>query len=190
MPARAARVAQIAAGVAAGLGIGIGTATLITQDWLEDEGWRLVPYLDSAGIPTVCAGHTGRDVVMGRPWTEGECIAITIHDLVVHGKPIIAALNRATQGEIRAWVNFAGNTGITATLQSTGMRLQREGQRIAACEQMLRWTFITVDGRKVDCRTAGRLCPGLPARRDRQMARCLSTMPTETVLLSYTVEQS
>lgn len=178
------RVGRIAARVAAGLGLSLGTATIITHDWITDEGWRLVPYRDSAGIWTVCAGHTGPDVIPGEPWTEAECEGVTVLDIVRHGRPVLAALENPTPGEQIAWIGFAGNVGVSAFLNSTARRLQAAGRRVEACQQLTRWTYITVDGRKVDCRQAGTLCPGLPARRDRQLARCLSN---GTVLARWTV---
>lgn len=180
------RVLRIAAGVASGLGISLGTAALLTSDWLADEGWRLAVYIDPAGIPTVCAGHTGPDVHIGDVWTEAECEGVTVLDIVRHCKPAMAAMHDPTPGEIVAWCGFAGNAGVNAFLGSTGLRLQQAGQRVAACEQLLRWVYITVDGRKLDCRDARNNCPGLPLRRDRQLARCLSD---GTVLASFEVTQ-
>lgn len=152
----------------------MGTATLVTQDWIEDEGWRLDVYRDSGGIPTVCAGHTGPDVRIGDRWTVERCEAAAVDDIVRHGQPVLRWLHDPTPGEIAAWVGFAGNVGVGAFQSSTALRLQRMGERRQACEQLLRWVYITVDGQKVDCRTAGRLCPGLPERRERQLVRCMS----------------
>lgn len=171
------RDTRIAAGVAAALGISFGTAVLIVEDWIEDEGWVLTPYQDSIGRWTVCAGHTGPDVIPGEAWTESECEGITIYDIVRHGRPVLNALVDPTDGEIRAWVGFAGNVGVGAFLSSTARKLQNAGQRVAACEQLLRWVYVTIDGRKVDCRVAGN-CRGLPIRREKQMARCLSDLAT------------
>jgi lysozyme len=180
------RVQRIATGVAAALGLSLGTASVLVGDWIADEGWRLQVYRDSAGIPTVCAGHTGPDVRMGDRWTEDECIGITVHDIVRHCGPVMQRLVDPTPGEVVAWCNFAGNAGVQAFIQSTGLRLQQAGQRVAACEQLLRWVYITVDGRKLDCRDPKNNCRGLPDRRDRQMARCLSD---GTVLASFEVRQ-
>lgn len=184
------RAQRIAAGVAAALGLALGTAAILTDDWLTDEGWRLNVYRDSAGIPTVCAGHTGPDVRMGDVWTEAECIGITVYDIVRHCRPVLERLADPTPGEVAAWCGFAGNAGIQAFIQSTGLRLQQAGQRAAACEQLLRWVYITVDGRKLDCRDPRNNCAGLPARRERQMARCLSDLAAASpsaVLLSFEV---
>lgn len=178
------RVVRIAAGVAAGLGLSLGTAAIITSDWLADEGWRTMPYRDSAGIWTVCAGHTGPDVRPGERWTDAECEAITVVDIVRHCGPALSAMRNPTPGEIAAWCGFAGNVGVTAFLNSTGLRLQQAGERVAACEQLTRWVYITVGGQKLDCRDPRNNCAGLPVRRDRQLARC---MQDGTVLQSFEV---
>jgi len=185
------RAQRIAAGIAALLGLSAGTATIVTNDWLEDEGWRLTVYLDSIGRPTVCAGHTGPEVVMGDTWTEDECIAVTIADIVKHGKPVLDALIAATEGEKAAYIGFGGNAGVAAFLNSTMRELQNRGERAQACLQFRRWVYVTINGRKVDCRTAGRLCPGLPERRERQLKRCMQDVepppppPRPTAELRY-----
>jgi lysozyme len=167
------RVERIALGVVASLGLSMSAATLVTEDWLKDEGWELTVYLDSIGKPTVCAGHTGPEVRLGDVWTEDECVGVTVVDLAKHGKPVLDALIDPTTGEIVAWIGFAGNTGVTNFLHSTGLRLQRAGQRVAACEQLPRWVYVTKSGRKLDCRIPKNNCRGLPIRRQEQLARCI-----------------
>jgi lysozyme len=164
-------VARIALGVSAVLGITYGAAELYVTDWITDEGWRLDVYLDSIGKPTVCAGHTGPEVRLGDVWTVDECVAVTIVDLNKHGQRVINALKNPALGEFVAWATFDGNTG--AFLGSTARRLQNAGKRAEACLQLRRWVYVTVNGRKVDCRTAGKLCRGLPPRRERQLERCM-----------------
>lgn len=165
---------RIVAMVAAALGLGLGTAGLLVNDVAKSEGRRHTVYLDPAGIPTVCDGITGPQVVPGKVYTDAECDDLLAEHIIRHCLPVLGALRTPQPGEIVAWCDQAYNTGVRAALTSTGIRLQQQQRRQEACAQILRWTFITLpDGRKVDCRTAGRTCPGLVSRRDRQYARCL-----------------
>lgn len=40
------------------------------------EGVRHNPYKDIVGVWTVCYGHTGKDIIPGKTYTEAECKAL------------------------------------------------------------------------------------------------------------------
>jgi lysozyme len=174
LPLPRSAAARIAFGLAAALGISYQTAVEITEDWHEDEGLVLEVYRDSAGIPTVCMGHTGPEVRMGDVWTMDQCIETAIADIVAHGRPVLNALIDPTSGDVRMWIGFTGNTGVGAFLASLGRKLQNAGRRVEACHQVTRWVYITVAGQKLDCRNPKNNCRGLPDRRDKQVSRCLA----------------
>ncbi len=50
------------------------------------------------------------------------------------------------------------------------------GDHAGACRAMAAWTYITVRGQKVNCRTAGKLCRGIVIRRDEEVSRCLEAL--------------
>ncbi|ELW9383363.1 lysozyme, partial [Klebsiella pneumoniae] len=45
------------------------------------EGVRYNPYQDVVGVWTVCYGHTGKDIMLGKKYTETECRALLSKDL-------------------------------------------------------------------------------------------------------------
>lgn len=45
------------------------------------EGVRYNPYQDVVGVWTVCYGHTGKDIMLGKKYTEAECRALLSKDL-------------------------------------------------------------------------------------------------------------
>ncbi len=45
------------------------------------EGVRYDPYQDVVGVWTVCYGHTGKDIMLGKTYTEAECRALLNKDL-------------------------------------------------------------------------------------------------------------
>ena len=44
------------------------------------EGVRYDPYQDVVGVWTVCYGHTGKDILLGKKYTEAECRALLGND--------------------------------------------------------------------------------------------------------------
>ncbi len=40
------------------------------------EGVSYIPYKDIVGVWTVCHGHTGKDIMPGKTYTEAECKAL------------------------------------------------------------------------------------------------------------------
>jgi lysozyme len=71
-------------GVIAGGGGAIAIASaLITGPTGNDglEGVRYNPYQDVVGVWTVCYGHTGKDIMLGKKYTEAECRALLSKDL-------------------------------------------------------------------------------------------------------------
>ena len=53
---------------------GIVLASLaLTATIRQDEGREYQPYLDIVGVPTVCDGITGPDVVPGKIYTDADC---------------------------------------------------------------------------------------------------------------------
>ncbi|HEJ0336414.1 TPA: lysozyme [Klebsiella aerogenes] len=45
------------------------------------EGVRYQPYQDVVGVWTVCYGHTGKDIMLGKTYTKSECDALLDKDL-------------------------------------------------------------------------------------------------------------
>lgn len=89
-------------------------AALITGPTGNDglEGVRYQPYQDVVGVWTVCYGHTGKDIMLGKTYTETECQALLDKDLNAVARQINpyikVPLPETTRG---ALYSFAYNVG-------------------------------------------------------------------------------
>ena len=127
------------------------------------EGLRQKPYLDAVQVPTVCYGHTGRDI-QPRWYSEQECRAILQQD----AEKAAAAVRRLarvpmTQPVFDALVSFTFNVGEGNLASSTLLRKLNAGDTVGACNELPRWN-----------KAGGRVLPGLVARRAAEQQLCLS----------------
>lgn len=141
-------------------------ATLIAA---PAEGIRQVVYYDPPGIPTVCVGHTGPDVVPGRHYTLDECNALLTQDM----RKAVDAVDRCAPGApvevLAAFSDAAFNVGevIACDLQrSTAARKLALRDYRAACEELLKWDKARVAGVMV-------ALPGLTKRRHAERDLCI-----------------
>lgn len=122
-----------------------GVALALTSPLLEEiEGVKHKPYKDIAGIWTVCAGITGKDVIIGKTYTKRECDALLAKHIKVaknevdkHVKVEIPATMRA------AMYSFTFNAGVGAFRNSTMLKLINHGRLPEACQQLWRWDKFT-----------------------------------------------
>lgn len=125
------------------------------------EGVKLKPYLDVGGIPTVCAGNT-KDIE-DREYSPSECAQMLERDVVTHGMEMLACVDvPLTQPEYEAYVSFSYNVGTPAFCGSTLARKLNAGDRVGACNELLRWN-----------RAGGKVMRGLTKRRQAERELCL-----------------
>lgn len=138
----------------------------------ESSGQRhLMPYQDIAGNWTVCNGHTGPDVHPGIAWTDDQCDAQDIIDLDKANAAVHACgVGKMTVNQESAFTDFALNTGRGTFCRSSMAREISLGRAAAACTHILKYVFVG----KINCRTAGKTCPGIPLRRDWEYQLCVS----------------
>lgn len=137
--------AAFAASTAAMASFVIGMAVNQAEPW---EGMVYRAYKDIAGIMTVCMGHTGPDIVIGKTYSDAECRALAFADmkreldivltcsphLLWH--PIIAIA-------IGAWsYNLGGNRYCTSSLRIAFDK----GDFEAGCDAMGLYTKARVNG--------------------------------------------
>lgn len=149
------RNALIAASSAGAIAIG---GVLIT----DQEGVKYTPYLDPVGIPTVCAGVTGPDVVMGKTYTKAECDNL----LYKHMLPAVAAVDSSVKVKLNDYqkaslYSFTYNVGISAFKSSTLLKKLNQGDLPGACNQLRRWTY-----------AGGKQWKGLITRREVERQLC------------------
>lgn len=127
------------------------------------EGVRYQPYRDVIGLWTVCYGHAGSDVMLGKTYSETECRALLNKDLTAVARQINPFIRveipEATRG---ALYSFVYNVGAGNFRTSTLLRKINQGDIQGACDQLRRWTY-----------AGGQQWKGLITRREIEREVCL-----------------
>lgn len=123
----------------------IAAAMLGGHDGLE--GRRYEPYRDVVGVITVCDGHTGKDIVPGKRYTDAECDALLNKDLAQVAARIDPLIKASIPNSERAALySFAYNVGAGAFASSTLLKKLNAGDQAGACNELKRWTY--ADGKQ------------------------------------------
>ncbi len=150
-----------AGGVAAAvLTLAAGTVAL----W---EGNRPDVYRDIVGVPTVCFGHTGRDVVMGQPRrTREQCDRLLAGDLAHAYAHVQRCIRHPLKPETAAALtSFVFNVGPSGVCGSTLQRHANRGEIAQACGQLMRWVY-----------AGGKRVKGLVNRRQAEYRLCMQPL--------------
>lgn len=128
------------------------------------EGRKYEAYKDVAGVWTVCDGHTGRDIVKSKKYTDRECDRLLWNDLQPVKKGV-DSLVKVPLGEYQraALYSFTYNVGLNAFSKSTMLKKLNGGDVVGACDEMRRWVY-----------AGGMKWRGLMNRRDMERSLCLS----------------
>ncbi len=142
--------------------LAIATVFLGGQDGVE--GRKYEAYRDVAGVWTVCDGHTGRDIVRGKKYTDRECDQLLWKDLQP-AKRTVDNMVKVPLGEYQraALYSFVFNVGSDAFSKSTLLRKLNRGDHEGACEEMRRWVY-----------AGGMRWKGLQNRREMERSLCLA----------------
>lgn len=149
--------AQKVAAVLAAASLSIGTIAA----W---EGKRNVGYGDklAGNLPTACFGAT-QGVVIGRYYTDDQCMAMLARDAVSHGVEIANCLPDDLPVQMRAaFTSAAYNIGSGAFCKSSMSRKAMAGDYTGACNALLMW--VNAGGKPVQ---------GLVNRRSAERQLCL-----------------
>jgi lysozyme len=147
----------------------IGTAGLALLQ--NSEGYRPKPYLDPAGIPTVCWGHTGSDIVWNKTYTKAECEIIRDRDIVTHLTGIKRCIKvPLTQNQQDAVLDLSFNIGVSRTCSSTLVAKLNRGDYVGAANEFPKWNKAKVNGKYV-------VLPGLDRRRKAERDLFLTKVP-------------
>ncbi|HBM0000719.1 TPA: lysozyme [Salmonella enterica subsp. enterica serovar Kodjovi] len=152
---------KVKALLAGGAGaIAIAAAMLGGHDGLE--GRRYEPYRDVVGVITVCDGHTGKDIIPGRRYTDAECDALLNQDLAQVAARIDPLIKASIPNSERAALySFAYNVGTGAFAKSTLLKKLNAGDQAGACNELKRWTY-----------AGGKQWKGLVTRREIEHEVC------------------
>lgn len=152
------KIAKVLAGFglsAAAIMAGSGTVSFF-------EGKANTAYPDPVGIVTICYGET-IGVKKGDYKTDEECLESLASELVEHEKGMLKVVKvPLSTKEQAAYLSFTYNLGVKAFTNSTLLRKLNSGDRIGACNELLRWN-----------KANGKVLNGLTKRRQEENKLCL-----------------
>lgn len=131
------------------------------------EGEKRTVYRDIVGVPTVCFGHTGKDVQVGQPArTAAECKRLLTADLRVAYVHVERCITHPLWPEqAAAFTSLAFNAGPGAVCGSTLQKKANAGQMAQACGQLMRWVY-----------AGGKRVQGLVNRRQAEYQLCMKPL--------------
>lgn len=161
--------ALIAAGVAG------PSAYVATELTVPSEGFLTHLHDDPVGKPTACIGHLIQPGEKAySTYTEDQCIAMFVADWVKHEKLLDSVVKVPYRSEWMrgAVTDFTFNKGIGNVKSSTMLKNLNDKNYDAACLQLTRWVYGTVDGKKI-------VLKGLDIRAKAQYKYCMGQEPSE-----------
>jgi lysozyme len=139
------------------------------------EGNVLRVYADTlaGGLPTWCAGRTGREAKVGTRLTADDCREVNKVTLLEYGYAVLGCVEWAqlTEARLIALTMFAVNVGKEGACSSRAVRFINAGQVIEGCNALV--TGPT--GQPVWSFAGGRFVQGLANRRKAERALCLES---------------
>ncbi len=133
------------------------------------EGRVHTVYLDPVGIPTVCDGITGPDVVWGKTYTDAECDALLHKHLAVAEQgarkvlPLYATYNKWRQASL---IDFTYNAGVGNLASSTMAKRFNAKDEVGGCMELVKWVKARKNGILITLK-------GLVTRRGAEEELCL-----------------
>ncbi|HHW4683367.1 MAG TPA: lysozyme [Xylella sp.] len=150
--------------IAFGLSTALAIAAAIIIQW---EGVSYQPYQDIGGVWTVCYGHTGADVVLGKTYTRAECDAFLQADMKQANAAVRGCLPVPMAAHMEAaFTSAAFNIGPKVVCGSTLQRKALANDWPGACAELDRWKH-----------AGGREIRGLVLRRADERALCEGRAP-------------
>ena len=76
------------------LGVGLASSLAISGAFIVApfEGKENKAYIDPVGIVTVCFGNTGKEAVLGKSYTDDQCLDQMAEDLKQHDKQLMSVV--------------------------------------------------------------------------------------------------
>lgn len=126
------------------------------------EGVRYKPYKDVVGVWTVCYGHTGKDIIRNKIYSDAECRALLDKDLSNVAWQVNQVVTFDIPVEMRGAIySFVYNVGIGNFRSSTMLRKINSGDIAGACNELKRWN-----------KAGGVVWKGLATRREIEREVC------------------
>ncbi len=103
-------------------------------------------YIDRVGgieVPTVCAGVTGPDVIIGKTYSDPECDHLEAKHIKIAETAVLTSLTYPAHDYTKAsFISFTYNVGVGAFKRSTLLKKANAGDLRGACDQLSRWIFV------------------------------------------------
>ena len=167
MPAALLRKGAIPAALLAAL-----TSPMAYHHLERWEGNVLHVYADKLanGLPTWCAGRTGREAVVGTRLTADDCREVNKTTLLEYGYAVLGCANWAhlTAPRLVGLTMFAINVGKDGACNSRAVRLINAGQVADGCRAL----HTGPDGKPVWSFAGGVYVQGLQNRRQAEATLC------------------
>jgi lysozyme len=158
---------QTIAGAGGGAALMAIVLSVIQPSIEKVEAVKLRAYRDIGGVLTVCAGHTGPDVVVNKVYTPAECDKLTKRDIEIASSGILKHSPHLIWHPIQlaAVISFTYNVGLSNYAKSSVKSSFNAGNFQAGCSAMLKYKYVN-----------GVVTQGIINRRNKEYALCTSTL--------------
>lgn len=154
------------------LGVGLGSALAISGAFIVApfEGKENKAYIDPVGIVTVCYGNTGKEAVLGKTYTDEQCLDQMATDLKEHDKQMLSIVKVPFKSDYQhaAMLSFMYNAGIGNFSSSTMLKKLNAKDYVGSCEELTKWVYAKKQKLK-----------GLVIRRSLEYRYCMNEIPVE-----------
>lgn len=154
------------------LGVGLGSALAISGAFIVApfEGKENKAYIDPIGIVTVCYGNTGKEAVLGKTYTDDQCLDQMATDLKEHDKQLLSVVKVPFKSDYQhaAMLSFVYNAGIGNFSSSTMLKKLNAKDYDGSCQELTKWVY--AKGKKLN---------GLVTRRTKEYLYCMGKVPVE-----------
>lgn len=154
------------------LGVGLGSALAISGAFIVSpfEGKENKAYIDPVGIVTVCYGNTGKEAVLGKSYTDDQCLDQMAEDLKQHDKQLMSVVKVPFKSDYQhaAMLSFVYNAGIGNFSSSTMLKKLNAKDYEGSCQELTKWVYAKKKKLK-----------GLVIRRSVEYKYCMGDIPVE-----------
>ena len=156
--------------------LGATAAAVVIATMPQLEGRKFVPYKDTGGILTYCAGITSPKPVPGHTYTLEECIEIESAAEAKHAEGFLKCIKEPealTDGQKVAGTLFTYNVGVANACSSSFVKNLNAGKPKEACDNLMKWKYVRVGTEMKDCSIRSNNCYGVYRRRQLEQQFCM-----------------
>jgi lysozyme len=140
--------------------------------YFESSGKMITKaYRDPAGVPTICDGIT-KGVYIGMEVTEEWCRLAKEKEITNHSRPLQDVTYDLPIGPKVGLTDLSFNIGEQGLAKSTSMKRLKAGDIQGACDAILMWKYVKINGVQTDCSKSSS-CRGIWIRRNAERDVCL-----------------